>query len=838
MNRKLFSLEQFSKFVKTRAQITSEYAHALDKLSQKSLSYLYFEESGVCKAWNKLVRMEAEIARVHSSLAEVLQNQVCEQLIHLKDASEKIRKNVCCFFFHLSSSHRKRVHFTPFSFPQQIVSDGQSSMKELQDSLLSLNKMKDAYHKASRELEAAEYVLKEETAQGNPQSVAKREKKVSKCQTEVAEAETAYRHAIDETRTVQRRYYEVQLPRLLDSLQVVYFQRVQKIRECMKIYACEMSQVVTNMSPLAVEAEMSCNDLGAQQEIEEYVTKTEAFFRMPADPVFEQFIKTPEGQVPSALASQQKWANRLHLRKTGGTQQESASTGTGAAAGSGAASTTAAPTGLLGMSLEDMMRAQKARFPALRVPYVLVYLADCVIKYGGPKTEGIFRLSGSLPRIEAVKKRMNKGEYVPPCDVHDSSALFKFFLRSVPEGIVPASLYAEAIAEPATAHDVFAKLPEPNRTVAGFVIRYLRDYYLGADNVKVTQMNADNIATVFFPCFIKSPSNDLQEIMKHMDQEKLWLKKSLTGLDTSAYPTLVECLAASAPAQISVPDMKKGLKPSTETAATQRAKALPSKPQSPTPPPHAQPQPPATPTGTPAQPVSLPPLFVSGEQDLVAPSTLPPSACALKGTAGTPGAEAASPPTTPAPSEDAAAAPHGSPDRAHGGGATEVASPPASLPSLSDLDLCALSSGAASGMDAGVLASPRAPIELTLTATVATGKPASASSASAPAGEDHHAAASPEVLLPSSVSSSVMDEWEAAAAEATAAAAAAAAAIASSSEPGLHSPRTPAAPAPKADEHSNGNASPPPPATPEKKAPEEPAAPLSAAEGNGTATHP
>ena len=95
LSRKLFSLEQFSKFVKTRTQITTEYAHALEKLSQKSLSYLYFEESGVCKAWNKLVRMEAEIARIHSSLAECLQNQVFEQLVHLKDASEKIRKNVC-----------------------------------------------------------------------------------------------------------------------------------------------------------------------------------------------------------------------------------------------------------------------------------------------------------------------------------------------------------------------------------------------------------------------------------------------------------------------------------------------------------------------------------------------------------------------------------------------------------------------------------------------------------------------------------------------------------------------------------------------------------------------
>ena len=679
-------------------------------------------------------------------------------------------------------------------------------MKELQDSLLTLNKMKEAYHRASRDLEAAEYVLKEETAQGNPQSIAKREKKVSKCHTEVAETETAYRHAIEETKAVQRRYYEVQLPRMLDSLQVVYFQRVQKIRECMKIYASEMSQVVTNMSPLAVEAEMSCNDLGAQQEIEEYVTKTEAFFRTPSDPVFEQFIKTPDGQVPPALASQQKWANRLHLRKTGGGQQE----------GTPAAAPAPAPTqtGLLGMSLDDMMKAQKGRYPALKVPYVLVYLADCVIKYGGPKTEGIFRLSGSLPRIEAVKKRMNKGEYVPPCDVHDSSALFKFFLRSVPEGIVPASLYAEAISEPSTAHDVFAKLPEPNRTVAGFVIRYLRDYYLNPENVKVTQMNADNIATVFFPCFIKSPSNDLQEIMKHMEQERLWLKKSLTGLDVSLYPTLVECLAASAPAQISVPDMKKGMKPSTETAATQRAKALPSKPQSPTPSSQQQqqqqqqhqqqqPQMPATPT----QPVSLPPLFVSGEKDIVIPSALPPSACALKGSSGTPGAEPASPPATPAPGEDAGAG-----DGTAAGGA-EAVSPPPTLAQLSGLDLSALSSGAASGMDAGVLAAPGLPLELTLTAAVAAAPPPPAAEARAP---------SPEVLPPSSVSSSVMDEWEAAAAEATAAAAAAAAAIASSSESGLHSPHATGDPATRDEGDAHSKDAAPSPATEEGSNPAPP----------------
>ena len=100
LTRKLFSLEQFSKFVKTRAQITTEYARALDKLAQKSASYLYFEESGVCKMWNQIIRMESETARLHTELAECLQTQVYEQLVRMKDATDKIRKNVCTTAHH------------------------------------------------------------------------------------------------------------------------------------------------------------------------------------------------------------------------------------------------------------------------------------------------------------------------------------------------------------------------------------------------------------------------------------------------------------------------------------------------------------------------------------------------------------------------------------------------------------------------------------------------------------------------------------------------------------------------------------------------------------------
>jgi len=238
------------------------------------------------------------------------------------------------------------------------------------------------------------------------------------------------------------------------------------------------------------------------------------------------------------------------------------------------------------MTPEEMMEAQKTRYPMLKVPYVLVFLADCILKYGGPTADGIFRISGSLTAMEGIKEHFNKGEYVPPRDVHDSSGLFKFILRSFPESLLPNSLYEEAINESPNSFDVFNKIPEPSRTVAGFVIRYIRENYLSEECVKATQMGADNIATVFFPCFIKNPSTDLQEVMKHMDQERMWVKKCLLHLDVTPYPSLAECIAASAPAPVSIsapptpttPTAVMNNKPSEEAAATQRAKALPMKP--------------------------------------------------------------------------------------------------------------------------------------------------------------------------------------------------------------------------------------------------------------------
>jgi len=102
-------------------------------------------------------------------------------------------------------------------------------------------------------------------------------------------------------------------------------------------------------------------------------------------------------------------------------------------------------------------------------------------------------------------------------------------------------LYEEAINEPVTAHNVFSKIPEPNRTIAGFVVRFIHDYFLAPEIIEVTLMTPYNLATVLFPCVIRNPSSDLMEIMRHVEVEKAWMRKSFTSLDVSGFPSLDQC---------------------------------------------------------------------------------------------------------------------------------------------------------------------------------------------------------------------------------------------------------------------------------------------------------
>jgi len=514
LNRKIGSLDQFTKFIKARAQITTDYAKALEKLAAKPPS-VFFEESGISRAIEKLVATEAEEAKHHAELAECLHERVYKELIFTRDTMDKLRRT--------------------------IENDGTIARKQFHDALIAMKRAKENYMKTCRELEMNEWFQKDEASSTTVQQQQKREKKVAKLRQDLQEATDAYKQSVEEATRVQNEYFQKRLPSSLDSLQRVFRQRASKIHDSIRDYCIQSTSTLNQCLPVLGELEKTVDSFNIQNELEEYITKTETFFWTPEDPKFEQFVRTPEGQVPPSVAAQQKTLyNKFHSALRG-TEKKQAGAGVESEGTAADVVKYAPTTGIFGKSVQQLMEQQKSQYPRLQVPYILVFLADAIIRQDGQHSDGIFRLSGALPSMDKVKARLNAGDYVEPSDVHDASGLFKYFLRSLPDPLVPTDLYDAAINEPPNCHDVFSKIPEPNKTIAGFVVRFIHDYFLDPKIVEVTLMTPDNLATVLFPCLIRNPSSDLLEIVRHVEAEKTWMRKSFTALDVSSFPSLDQC---------------------------------------------------------------------------------------------------------------------------------------------------------------------------------------------------------------------------------------------------------------------------------------------------------
>jgi len=523
MTQKFLAVEQFAKFIGSRAKLTLDFAKGLERLNQKgsTIQEINAEETGVEKMWTQIISVETEHAKLQASFANSLQSRVSEQLLFMKQTSESLRKT--------------------------ILQNGQSSIKSLKETLSTLSKTKEKYIQASRELEAAEWQLKNETKKGD---FVQRDKKVVKCRQERDDAEAAYKSAVISAIKAQRTHYEKTLPQLLDSLQHVFVQRLTKIQEAFLEYTTSMRNAHDAETSLITGLEDVVGNFKVAGDVEEYVAKSEAFFRLPPEPAFEEFVPTPEGQMPINLQNKHDWSNKLNFVKKLERDFLSRVSFSSEGEGEGSSHTTDFSAGILGLDVPGMMVLQKKVFPKLRVPYVFVFLADALLKQDAQNQEGVFRLTGSLVSIEQQKQKINDGKYSVTSDVHDTSSLFKFFLRSLPSGFIPSSLYEAAINEPPDSNAVFSQIEEPEKSLAGFVIRFLSDYFCKPEVIKNTKMTPENLATVFFPVYIRCPSTDLMEVMKHSEQEKAWFCKCLKTLDVSSFPSLEECIAASRPSQV------------------------------------------------------------------------------------------------------------------------------------------------------------------------------------------------------------------------------------------------------------------------------------------------
>mmetsp|Transcript_15499 Transcript_15499/g.46419 ORF Transcript_15499/g.46419 Transcript_15499/m.46419 type:complete len:801 (-) Transcript_15499:51-2453(-) len=172
---------------------------------------------------------------------------------------------------------------------------------------------------------------------------------------------------------------------------------------------------------------------------------------------------------------------------------------------------------IFGVTLEEVMRIQHEKYPQLEVPLILTSLTDAVIRLGGAKTEGIFRVPGDTDNVINLRLAIDRGNYdiSHVKDPHVAGSLLKLWLREFQEPLIPAVFYDECIQNaenPDAASKILDRLPPLNLRVLQFLLRFLK-MLAQPENQAVTKMSAANLAMVFAPNFLRCPSDNPQVIL-------------------------------------------------------------------------------------------------------------------------------------------------------------------------------------------------------------------------------------------------------------------------------------------------------------------------------------
>ncbi|XP_061610040.1 inactive Rho GTPase-activating protein 11B-like [Phyllopteryx taeniolatus] len=164
---------------------------------------------------------------------------------------------------------------------------------------------------------------------------------------------------------------------------------------------------------------------------------------------------------------------------------------------------------VFGVPLENLSRNFIPEFGL--VPGFLVDACSFLLERAG--TVGLFRKPGSLPRIKALRAKLNRGEAcLATAFAYDMATIIKQFCRELPEPLIPAEIHAailkaqslDSLQDRTLALQLLScLLPARNASC----LHYLFDFLS-----KVTQrceenlMTSTNLATVFAPCLLPPPN--------------------------------------------------------------------------------------------------------------------------------------------------------------------------------------------------------------------------------------------------------------------------------------------------------------------------------------------
>ena len=218
--------------------------------------------------------------------------------------------------------------------------------------------------------------------------------------------------------------------------------------------------------------------------------------------------------------------------------------------------------GVFGVGLEEFMNRQRGLYPNLDVPVWLPIFRDTLMKLGGAKSEGIFRISGGAHACNMHKEMLcaplkfasapgagdGSKQYFRGIRLITSipvvTSTFKSILRELPVPVVPHDLYNVFVdgqyPKTLTAENFEEKVlnlinPVSHRNTFIFVIGFAQ--YL-TQFAAETKMGASNLAMIFGPCLLRCPTENPAMLLKYYDLEKMFMQACINLMPKHFYTDL------------------------------------------------------------------------------------------------------------------------------------------------------------------------------------------------------------------------------------------------------------------------------------------------------------
>lgn len=197
---------------------------------------------------------------------------------------------------------------------------------------------------------------------------------------------------------------------------------------------------------------------------------------------------------------------------------------------------------VFGISLQDMDPSLKTTVVEGKppIPMIVVKLCEAILRWGGINTEGLFRIPASGVTVEKLRHSIEKGDYAeldqPNGDALAAASLLKFWLRTLPDPLVPISLYENVVNE-RNPRKALKELPEENQQVL-LCLLSLMQTVISPSTQDGTRMSTTAMAIVMAPSILRSDTRAIADTPM-TDQDLL---KSVSAITKTEHDFLIRLI--------------------------------------------------------------------------------------------------------------------------------------------------------------------------------------------------------------------------------------------------------------------------------------------------------